>query len=187
MPIRIVFLGNSLTAAYGLEPEEGFVSHLQTKIHQAGIPSQILNAGISGETTSGGLYRMDYLLKNKFDLLVVELGINDALQGVSYELIKRNLIGIIAKVQTEMPGATILLLGIKPWPELPIHQPKAFENLYHEVSQQKKVLLAPDLMAGIKKHGTHLLFDGLHPNAEGHRLIAEEVWPSLKMAMEKPR
>lgn len=179
-PIRIVFLGNSLTAAYGLEPEQGFVALLEKKMWAAGYAVQVLNAGISGETTGGALWRMEYILEKPLDILVLELGVNDAFYGEDIAVIKKNLQEMIDLTRDAYPDVRILLLGIRPPEELPFADPQAVYELYQELAGENNLALTPDLIEKVRKRPRQYLFDDIHPNAEGHRLLAETVWPALK-------
>lgn len=184
-PIRIVFFGNSLTAAYGLEPEQGFVALLQRKAIAAGFAVETLNAGISGETTAGGLLRIDYVLEEPLDVLVLELGINDAFYGEEASRIKQNLQEMIDRTRTSNPAARILLLGIRPPEDIPFAQPRAVHELYGELASENDLALVPDLIEKVRKRPRKYLFDDIHPNAEGHQQLAETVWPILKQVLNE--
>lgn len=184
-PIRIVFFGNSLTAAYGLEPEQGFVALLQKKAVAAGYEVETLNAGLSGETTAGGLLRIDYLLEEPLDVLVLELGINDAFYGEEPSRIKQNLQEMIDRTRRSYPAVRILLLGIRPPEDIPFAQPGAVYELYGELARENSAALVPDLIEKVRKRPRKYLFDDIHPNAEGHRQLAETVWPALKQVLKE--
>lgn len=184
-PIRIVFFGNSLTAAYGLEPEQGFVASLREKALTAGFAVDILNAGISGETTTGGLLRIDYVLEEPLDILVLELGINDAFYGEDTFRIKQNLQEMIDRARAAHPKVRIILLGILPPENVPFAQPKAVYELYRDLAGENDLALVPDLIEGVRKRPRKYLFDDIHPNAEGHRQLAETVWPILKQVLRE--
>jgi acyl-CoA thioesterase-1 len=184
-PIRIVFFGNSLTAAYGLEPEQGFVALLRQKAAKAGFAVETLNAGISGETTAGGLLRIDYILEEPLDVLVLELGINDAFYGEEASRIQQNLQEMIDRTRAAHPQARILLLGIRPPEDAPFAQPRAVYELYGELARVNDAALVPDLIEKVRKRPRKYLFDDIHPNAEGHRQLAETIWPVLKQVLKE--
>lgn len=186
-PIRIVFLGNSLTAAYGLEPEQGFVALLEQKMIATGYSVNILNAGLSGETTEGGLKRIDYILENPLDVLVLELGINDAFYAEEAHIIKGNLQKMIDLSREAYPNVRILLLGINPPEDLPFEEPQAVYELYQELARENGLALTDDLIAKVRKRPRKYLFDDIHPNAEGHRMLAETVWPALREVLKDVR
>jgi len=186
-PIRIVFFGNSLTAAFGLEPEQGFVALLEQKMIATGYSVDILNAGLSGETTSGGLQRIDYVLEKPLDLFVLELGINDAFYGEETRVIKENLQKMIDLAKKANPKAQIILLGIKPPADLPFDEPIAVYELYQELAQENDLVLIADLIEKVRKRPRQYLFDDIHPNAEGHELLAETVWPVMKKVLIRVR
>lgn len=184
-PIRIVFFGNSLTAAYGLEPERGFVALLEERLTESGYNVDVLNAGISGETTGGGLHRIDYVLEKEVDVLVLELGINDAFYGEPAADIKRNLQAMIDRARERHPDVRILLLGIRPPEDIPFNEPQAVFELYRELARDNQLYLTEDLIAQVRNRPRRYLLDDVHPNAEGHRLLAETVWPDLRKLMRE--
>jgi acyl-CoA thioesterase-1 len=179
---RILFFGDSLTAGYGLANVslDSLPGLLQQKIDQAGLDYTITNAGISGDTTAGGLQRIDLLLHQPVDVFVLELGANDILRGIAPKTSSKNLQGIVDKVKARFPEAKLLLLGM----ELPAWIPglvvAEFRAIFKQVATSNNMTLVPfflDGVAGIK----HLnLQDGIHPTAEGYKIIAERVWPVLK-------
>ena len=177
---RIIFFGNSLTAAYGIAPSEGFVALIQEKIDAKNLPYKTINAGISGETTAGGKARIPWILKQPVDVFVLELGLNDLFQGVAPKTSKTNLESIIRQVQESKPGVKIILAGM----EAPIQQDKglgrAFNVIYPNLASTHDVVLIPSFLAEVGNISSLNLPDGIHPNSEGHRIIAETVWKHLE-------
>lgn len=176
----ILFLGNSLTAAYGVEPELGFTAHIQKKIDQAGLLYKVVNAGLSGETTSAGLRRLDWLLKRQIDVLVIELGGNDGLRGIMPSLSKDNLQAMIDKARAANPNIKILLCGMMAPPNMGETFTKQFRAMYPELAKKNTVPLIPFLLEGVADKPELNLPDFIHPNVDGHKIVAETVWKYLK-------
>jgi acyl-CoA thioesterase-1 len=176
----ILFYGNSLTAAYGLAPEEGFVAHVQQKIDSLGLPYICLNAGNSGETTAGGLSRIDWVLSQQpIDIFVLELGGNDALRGLSLDASRANLQAIIERVRAKYPACRIVIAGMLAPPNLGPTYTQAFAQMYRDLASANRAALIPFLLEGVGGEPHLNLPDGIHPNAEGHRIVAENVWQVL--------
>ncbi len=176
----ILFYGNSLTAAYGLAPEEGFVAHVQRKIDSLGLPYICLNAGNSGETTAGGLSRIDWVLSRQpIDIFVLELGGNDALRGLSLDASRANLQAIIERVRAKYPACRIVIAGMLAPPNLGPTYTQAFAQMYRDLASSNHAVLIPFLLEGVGGEPHLNLPDGIHPNAEGHRIVAENVWQVL--------
>jgi len=174
----LIFFGDSLTAGYGLEePEkESYPALIQEKINHARLPWKVINAGLSGDTTSGGLKRIDWVMKQPFDLIFIELGANDGLRGISPALVKTNLHKIIAKVRAKQPKAIIAIAGM----QLPFNYGeayrKAFAGVFEEVAKSEKVTFEPFLLDGVGAVPSLNQADGIHPNTEGTKVVAEGVW-----------
>jgi acyl-CoA thioesterase-1 len=173
----IAFLGDSITAGYELRADEAYPALLQAQLASAGTPVRIVNAGVSGDTTAGGLRRVDWLLTQKPDVVVIELGANDGLRGASVAEIERNLTEIIAKVRAA--GAVPLLVGMLMPPSHGQEYARAFATLYPELAHKLDVALAPQFMAGVAGQPELNLPDGIHPTARGHALLAENLAPPL--------
>ncbi|MDQ7040510.1 MAG: arylesterase, partial [Rhodothermus sp.] len=174
--INVLVLGNSLAAGYGLSPEEAFPALLQRKVDSLGWPVRIINAGLSGETSAGGLRRIDWLLRERIDILILELGANDGLRGIDPEVTRRNLQGIIDKVRTRYPDADIILAGMQLPPNLGPDYTAAFRAIYPALARANKAHLIPFLLEGVGGVPELNQPDGIHPTAEGQRIIAENVW-----------
>ncbi len=175
----IVFFGNSLTAGYGLTPAEAFPALIGEKIDSAGLPYKVVNAGVSGETSSGGASRIDWILKQPLDVFVLELGANDGLRGIPLAQTRQSLQEIIEKVKAKYPGATLVLAGMQIPPNMGQQYATGFRNLYPELAAKNGMTLEPFLLEGVGGERSLNLEDGIHPTAEGHKLVAENVWRVL--------
>lgn len=180
----ILFMGDSLTAGYGLEPSQAFTSLIQGKIHKEGMPFKVVNAGLSGETTSSGLRRIDWLLKQKIDVLVIELGGNDGLRGIALDLTQRNLQDMIDKARAKYPGIRIVLAGMEVPPNMGDTYTTEFRKMYPELSKKNNVTLIPFLLEGVGDRPELNQRDGIHPTAEGHVIVAETVWKYLRPVLK---
>lgn len=176
----IVFFGNSLTAGYGLEPEEAFPAIIQTYIDSLGYNYKVVNAGVSGETTASGNSRVDWILKQPLDVFVLELGGNDGLRGIDPAETKINLQSIIYKVKAAKPEATIVLAGMQVPPNMGAEYSDAFRDLYPDLAEINNLPLIEFLLEGVGGDPELNLPDGIHPTAEGHQIVAENVWNTLK-------
>lgn len=180
----ILFMGDSLTAGYGLEPSQAFPSLIQGKIHKEGMSFKVVNAGLSGETTSSGLRRIDWLLKQKIDVLVIELGGNDGLRGIALDLTQRNLQDMIDKARAKYPGIRIVLAGMEVPPNMGDTYTTEFRKMYPELSKKNNVTLIPFLLEGVGDRPELNQRDGIHPTAEGHVIVAETVWKYLRPVLK---
>ena len=181
---RIVFFGNSLTAAYGLNPEQGFTSILQRRLDSLGLNYEIVNAGLSGETTSGGLQRIDWILRDPVEIFVLELGGNDGLRGTDTDLTYRNLRAMIDRVQAQHPETTIVLAGMQAPPNMGGDYTTKFRDIYPKLADSEGVELIPFLLEDVGGIASLNLPDGIHPNAQGQRIVAENVWEVLKPLLQ---
>jgi acyl-CoA thioesterase-1 len=177
---NVVFLGDSLSAGFGVEPREAFPALVADKIRAANLPYQVENAGVSGDTTAGGLRRIDWLLQKKIDVLVVELGGNDGLRGLPVEAMKANLQAIIDKARAKNPAVKILLSGMQIPPNLGREYAEKFRGVYQELATRNNAVLIPFLLEGVGGLRELNQPDMIHPTAAGHRLIAETVWRVLE-------
>lgn len=178
----IVFFGDSLTAGYGLnEPsEEAFPGLIQKKLTAAHQPWHVVNAGSSGETTAGGLRRVDWILRQPVDVFVLELGGNDGLRGIEPAVSRSNLQGIIAHVRGKYPAAKILLAGMQMPPSFGPDYVRDFSAIYPELAAKNHLVLIPFLLVGVGGSDDLNQRDGIHPTAEGHAIVAETVWKYLE-------
>jgi len=179
----VVFLGDSLTAGYGLTEEEAFPARLGTALREGGHPVRVVNAGVSGDTSAGGLRRLPWLLTQHPDVLVVALGANDGLRGLPVSLTEENLRGIVSRARGA--GARVLLLGLRLPPNLGADYIRAFEAVYPRVARETGVPLVPFFLEGVGGVAALNQEDGIHPTAEGQRRIAATVLPYLEALVER--
>jgi acyl-CoA thioesterase I len=178
----VIFLGDSLTAGYGLSSDLAFPNLLAAEMEKDGTPIRIVNAGVSGDTTSGALDRLDWLLAQKPDVLVVGLGANDAFRGQPVARIAANLRTIVEKSQRA--GARVLILGMRVPTNFGPDYTKAFAGLYADVARQTHAALVPFLLDGVGGRPELNLDDGIHPNAEGQKITAGTVRPFLERVVK---
>jgi len=175
----ILFLGDSLTSGYGLSTEVAFPAVIQAKIDSLGLGYEVVNAGISGETTSAGLSRMNWMLKRRIDVLVIELGANDGLRGVPLKVTRQNLQAIVDSSRKAYPKVNVVLAGIQVPPNLGPEYTSEFKEIFPELAAKNKVALIPFLLEGVGGIQEFNLADGIHPTVAGHRKVAENVWKVL--------
>lgn len=176
-PPLIVFLGDSLTAGFGLGEEQAFPALLERSLRDQNLPVRVINAGVSGDTTAGGARRIEWLLKQHPDILVVGLGANDGLRGQPLEGIAENLRTIVAKAQAS--GAQVLLLGMRIPTNYGSTYAEGFHAIYKTIAKQQGVALVPFLLEGVALDPKLNQADQIHPNAEGHKLVARNVLTEL--------
>jgi acyl-CoA thioesterase-1 len=176
----IVFFGNSLTAGYGLSPSEAFPAIIQNKIDSLGLPYKVINAGVSGETSSGGNGRIVWILKQPLDVFVLELGANDGLRGIPLSETKKSLQSIIDKVKAKYPEAKLVLAGMQIPPNMGVTYTTEFRNIYPDLAKKNAAMLIPFLLEGVGGDLKLNQQDGIHPTAEGHQIVAENVWRVLE-------
>jgi acyl-CoA thioesterase I len=176
----IVFFGNSLTAGYGVSPSEAFPAIIQKKIDSLGLPYQVINAGVSGETSSGGKTRIDWLLREPVDIFILELGANDGLRGTPLSETKKNLQDIIDSVRTKYPHTKLVFACMEIPPNMGQAYTTEFRNIYSDLAAKNKMTLIPFLLEGVGGEPELNQADGIHPTAEGHLIVAENVWKQLK-------
>ena len=178
---RILFFGNSLTAGYGLEePDEAFPAVIQQKIDSLKLPYKAINAGLSGETTAGGVSRINWLLKQQIDIFVLELGANDGLRGIPVAETKKNLQSILDTVKTRYPKAKRMLLGMEVPPNMGGKYASEFRLIFREVAEKNNIPFVPFMLEGVAGNAKLNLRDGIHPTGEGYKIVAENVWEVLK-------
>src|SRR6267143_793244 len=176
----IVFLGDSLTAGLGLPPSEAFPALIAEKIRAAGLPFQVENAGLSGDTSAGALRRTDWLLQRPIDVLMIELGGNDGLRGLPVKSLKANLQAIIDKAKAKNPAVRMVIAGMQIPPNLGAEYAANFERVYAELARENNAVLIPFLLEGVGGHRDLNQPDMIHPTAAGHRIIADLVWRTLE-------
>jgi len=176
----VVILGDSIAAGYGLDTSEAFPAYLQKLANIAGIKVTIVNAGLSGETTSGGARRINWILNQPVDILVIELGGNDALRGLDLNQTEANLRSIIVSARAKFSTIRIILAGMLAPPNLGQEFTERFRSIYPRIAAQESVKLIPFILDGVGGVRELNQPDGIHPTAEGHERIASIVWPYLK-------
>lgn len=181
----IVFAGTSLTAGYGLDPDSAWSHQIQRKIDSAGLPFETVNAGVSGETTAGLVQRLDWILRGKFDLLVIESGANDGLRGVSASAIEKNLREVVRRAREARPNAEILLIQMETLPNYGRAYGTAFHDVYQAVARDMNVRLLPFLLDGVAGRSELNQGDGIHPNLPGERIVAENIWKGLEPVLRQ--
>ena len=180
---RIVAFGNSLTAGLGVASDHSYPAHLQRTLDAAGYAYRVVNAGVSGETTAGGVRRVSWVLNNKPVIVILELGANDGLRGLSLQETKANIERIIQHLQ--QASVTVVLAGMKLPPNYGQDYAEGFEALYQGLAKQYRLTLIPFFLDGVA--GSSLLnqADGIHPTGEGYRLIVERVFPTLEPLLKR--
>ncbi len=176
----ILFLGTSLTAGLGVDPEDAYPAVLRRRIDALGLVFRIVNAGVSGETSAGGLRRIGWLLREPVAVLVVELGANDALRGQDPSATRRNLQAIIDSARRRDPHAAIVLAGMQAPPNLGPVYGREFQGLFVDLARENRAVLVPFLLQGVGGHPDLNQADGIHPTAAGHRIMADNVWRVLE-------
>lgn len=175
-----MFFGDSLTAGYGLDEAESYPSLVQDRIDSLGLPYQVINAGLSGETTTGGLGRIDWVLQQPIDVFVLALGSNDMLRGLDLSLSIDNLREIIKRVQTHSPQAKIIMAGMLAPPNMGQEYSVGFNGMFGEIATDYNADLIPFLLDGVAGNPDLNLPDGKHPNAIGQTIVVENVWRILE-------
>ena len=176
----ILFFGDSLTAAMGLDPAEGYPAEIQKIIDSLGLNYEVLNAGLSGETTAAGRNRIDWVLNQEVDVFVLALGANDGLRGIPVEETYRNLQAIIDKVREENPNVEIVLAGMQIPPNLGPEYTTQFRELFPRLAEENNLHLVPFLLEGVAGDPKLNQQDGIHPTAEGYDIVAKNVWEVLE-------
>jgi acyl-CoA thioesterase-1 len=179
----ILFYGDSLTAGYGLSAQEAFPNLIEKELLKFGKHIKVINAGLSGETSAGGLARIDWALKRKIDFFVLELGANDGLRGLPLDQTQNNLQGIIDKVKAKYPKVKIILTGMMVPPNMGKEYSEGFKKIYPELSRKNRADLYPFLLEGVGGIEKLNQADGIHPNAEGHKIIAKKLAAFLNQNM----
>ncbi len=180
---RIVFLGDSLTAGYGLDKDESVPSLIERRLQDAGYPYEVVNAGVSGDTSAGGLSRLDWSLAGDVRILVIELGANDGLRGLPVTEMKRNLTEIITRAQAK--GIKVILTGMEAPPNFGAAYTSDFRDVYRQLSRTHDVTFVPFYLEGVAGIASLNIADGIHPNAEGSRIVEKTIWSALEPLLVK--
>jgi acyl-CoA thioesterase I len=181
----VLFLGTSLTAGYGLPESDAYPALVQQKIDEANLPYRVANAGVSGETSAGARRRTAWLLRQPFDVLVLETGANDMLRGADLDSTRANIDAIIQQVRTERPEAEIVLVGMMAPPNLGSEYSERFANIFVDLADTHELPLVPFLLEGVGGVPEMNLADGIHPNREGQRIVARNVWEVLEPELRR--
>jgi acyl-CoA thioesterase-1 len=178
-PPRVLVLGDSLSAGYGLSRESGWTWLLEERIRTLGLPHRVVNASVSGDTTAGGLTRLASLLeREKPEVLVIELGANDGLRGFGFDLIRENLTALVREGRSA--GARVLILGVRLPPNYGAAYTEGFQAVFRQVADAEGVPLVPQMLAGVAEDRGLMQADGIHPAAAAQPRILDNVWPALE-------
>lgn len=180
---RIVILGDSITAGYGLDPSEAYPALLQEKITAAGLPFTIVNAGVSGDTTAGGLRRLDWTLSRPTAVLIVALGGNDGLRGISPKQTEENLTGIVQRARAKFPAIKVIVAGMEMPANMGPDFVAQFRAVFPRVAETTGATLVPFLLEGVGGKAELNQPDLIHPTAEGQKRVAENVWMALRKTL----
>jgi acyl-CoA thioesterase-1 len=176
----VLFFGTSLTAGYGLDPQQAYPSLIEQKARSEGVPIKVINAGLSGETTAGALRRIDWVLRTPADLVVIEAGANDALRGLSPDAARLNLERLISAVRQKQPLTKLALIQMEAPPNYGVAYTRSFRAVYQEVARKEGLPLLPFLLSGVAGIPRLNQPDGVHPNLAGERIVADNIWRALK-------
>jgi acyl-CoA thioesterase-1 len=180
----VLFVGTSITAGLGLEPDSAYPSLIQQKIDAAALPVSVVNAGVSGETTSGLLERLDWLLRAPFDVMVLETGANDGLRGIPAETVRQNIRMAVNRIKAKRPTARIMLVQMEVLPNLGPKYAAQFHAVYPDLAKELGVPLVPFLLDGVAGRSDLNQSDGIHPNQRGERIVADNIWKSLRPVLD---
>jgi acyl-CoA thioesterase I len=186
-PRRILIVGDSLAAGAGIDLDEAFPALLQKEIEKRNWNFTVINAGVSGDTSAGGLRRLDWLLRQRVDVLLLELGGNDGLRGIPPAATKTNLQGMIDRTKEKYPQARVVILGMKMPPNMGAEYQEQFEKIFPDLAKRNTSLLVPFLLEGVGGRPELNRSDRIHPTPEGHRILAANVWKVLEPLLETIR
>jgi len=182
----VVFLGNSLTAGLGVDPREAFPARIQVKIDDARLSFRVINAGVSGETTAGGLRRLDWILDQAPQVVVIALGANDALRGAPPAAVRTNLQQMIDRTRARLPKTSIVIVGMLAPPNLGPTYTREFQDVFPALAEANDLPFIPFLLEGVAANPELNQTDGMHPTAAGHEILAETVWKVLEPVLRRP-
>ena len=175
----LLFIGTSLTAGLGLEPSEAYPALIQAKADSAGLALDVVNAGVSGETSAGALRRLDWVMRGPADVVVIETGANDGLRGVDVDSIRANIQAIVAAVRRAKPAARILLVQMEAPPNFGPRYTSSFRAMFPALAEANGITLLPFLLDSVAGHPELNQSDGIHPNVAGARIVADRLWRAL--------
>lgn len=184
-PPTVLMLGTSLTAGLGLQPEDAYPALVQERIDSAGLPFRVVNAGVSGETSAGALRRLDWLMRQRFDVLLLETGANDMLRGMDLDSTRANIQAIIDRVRAERPEVRVVVAGMLAPPNLGREYAGRFRDLYREIARENQLPLIPFLLEDVGGIPAMNQADGIHPNEDGAMVVAENVWEVLEPVLRE--
>jgi acyl-CoA thioesterase-1 len=179
----IVAFGDSLTAGLGVPAEQSYPALLTARLRAEGYPYRVVNAGVSGDTTAGGLRRVDWALRLRPEIVILELGINDALRGQDLDGVRANLDQLVERFQSA--GARVLIAGMRLPPNYGAHYGAAFQRLYEDVAKKRGASLMPFFLDGVGGNARLNQMDGIHPTAEGYRIIVDRLWPHVQPLLRR--
>lgn len=186
-PKRVIIFGDSIAAGYGLDSDEAFPALIQQKVNEVGMAFEVVNAGLSGETSAAGLRRIDWILRRPVDVFVLELGGNDGLRGIDPDVTRENLSGIMTKVREANPDVRILLTGMEAPPNMGDSYTARFREIFPELAREHDVPLMPFILEDVAGIAELNLPDQIHPTAEGHEIIARNLWEYLRPVLEEAK
>jgi acyl-CoA thioesterase-1 len=181
----ILFFGDSLTAGLGLDTSEAYPALIQEKLDSLGYDYQVVNAGLSGDTTASGKSRIDWILKQDIDVFILELGANDGLRGIPLSETRKNLQDIIDIVKSKNPKTEIIIAGMQIPPNMGQDYTTEFKNIFPNLAKQNNVALIPFLLEDVAGNPDLNQNDGIHPTAEGYEIVSENVWEVLEGVLKK--
>ena len=181
---RIVVLGDSIAAGYGVDPEEAYPAILQRKIDEAKLPYTVVNAGLSGDTTAGGLRRIDWILKQPLDILIIELGGNDGLRGLPVSQTRSNLQAMIDRTRAKYPNVKILIAGMKMPANMGADYTAEFEKTFADIAKRNHTAFVPFVLENVGGKPELNQADRIHPTPAGHEIVAQNIWPVLKALLK---
>jgi acyl-CoA thioesterase-1 len=176
----VLFVGTSLTAGLGLDITEAYPALIQEKLDAAGLAYRVVNAGVSGETSAGALRRMDWLLRQEVAVLVLETGANDGLRGQDPEATRANIQAVFDRAGQQEPPPRLVLVAMEALPNYGDEYRRSFREIYPELAEANDAVLVPFFLDGVAGDPELNQPDGIHPNAEGHRIVADNVWKTLE-------
>jgi|SRR5215510_4174771 len=182
---RIVVLGDSLTAGYGVDIPQSYPALLQQHLNEAGYRYEVVNAGVSGDTSAGGVRRLDWALEGNVRILILELGANDGLRGLPVEEMKKNLGDIITRAKSR--GIVVVLAGMEAPPNYGPAYTRAFHQAFRDLAAEHTIALIPFLLLGVAGDRALNIADGIHPNPQGARIVEQNVWRTLEPLLDPPK
>ena len=180
----LLFVGTSLTAGYGLDPDSAYPQQIQRMIDSAGFRYTVVNAGVSGETSSALIRRLDWLLRQPLGVVVIETGANDGLRGIPIETMRANIQQIIERVRRARPGAQVVLVQMEAPPNLGAQYTRQFREVFRDVAKRNDAVLLPFLLQDVAGNRDLNQADGIHPNNDGERIVARNVWKGLRPLLQ---